>query len=121
MALALNEEHSAATRRTRACSIERRTLVLICEIVPPKLRTSGSSTRLHRGRGRERSDCVAEFAPGHVVERGHQRRLIDIAEPLGGGLGQIQPVVPIAQRILQPLQLAMNWAASADFGANSAA
>ncbi len=54
---------------------------------------------------RKCGDRLAEFASRHIVQRSYQRRLIDVAQSFGGSLGQSQPVVPIAHRILQPFQL----------------
>src|ERR1700722_4141417 len=40
-----------------------------------------------------------------MVERGYQRRLVYVADPLDRRMGQRQPVVPFADRILQPLHV----------------
>ena len=53
----------------------------------------------------EDCDGAAVFCSGDVVKFGNQRRFADIAEVGSGGLGQSEPVVPIAESILDSLYL----------------
>ncbi len=53
--------------------------------------------------GREHRDSVAEFCSGYIVQFRHQRRFPHFAEMLDGGLRQSEPVMPIAQRVLNAL------------------
>ncbi|HSP62068.1 MAG TPA: hypothetical protein VLQ90_03705, partial [Pyrinomonadaceae bacterium] len=48
---------------------------------------------------------MAEFASRYRMKHGHQRRLINVPQPFGSGLRQNQPVVPIADSVLQSLNL----------------
>ena len=54
--------------------------------------------------GREQRDGMAKLCSGHVVQFRYQGRLADLAEMLGGGLRQSEPVMPVTQSILYALE-----------------
>ena len=58
---------------------------------------------------------MAEFAARHIVKSGHQRRLINIAQPLGSGLSEGKPVMPVAHGILKPLEFGNQLRGSSGF------
>jgi hypothetical protein len=45
---------------------------------------------------REDRDSMPKFRSGYIVEFGHQGRLAHVAEMLVGGLGEGEPIMPVA-------------------------
>src|SRR4029077_20529076 len=47
---------------------------------------------------------MPKLSSSHIVKHGYKGRLVDIAQALRCGLSQREPVMPTAQRVLQPFQ-----------------
>src|SRR5947209_3637792 len=58
-----------------------------------------------RARVLERISRLPELSPGHIAQGGEQRRVLSSVKKFLGFVGELQPVMPIADHVLHALEL----------------